>query len=116
MTKTLDLITIGRSSVDLYGEPGRGPAGGRGKLFEVHRRLADQQLKPTRSRAVWANAIAAIEAHDANTRGITVLGLDAPEAELAASFESAAAFDQGFRRRPHDLRRGRAEVDGRSNG
>ena len=33
-----------------------------------------------------------------HTRGIVVLGLDAPEAELAASFETAAGFDlvKGF--------------------
>ncbi len=50
------------------------------------------------SRAAWANAITAIEENDAHTRGIVVLGLDAPEAELAASFEVAAGFDlvKGF--------------------
>jgi 5-dehydro-2-deoxygluconokinase len=36
--------------------------------------------------------VAAIEEYDLHTRGIVVLGLDAPEAELAASFEVAAAF------------------------
>lgn len=50
------------------------------------------KLEPMRSRAAWANAIAAIEESDAHTRGIVVLGLDAPEAELAASFETAAGF------------------------
>ena len=50
------------------------------------------KLEPMRSRAGWANAIAAIEAHDPHMRGIVVLGLDAPEAELAASFEVAAGF------------------------
>ena len=56
------------------------------------------KLEPMTSRAAWANAIAAIEAHDRHTRGIVVLGLDAPEAELAASFETAAGFDlvKGF--------------------
>ena len=56
------------------------------------------KLEPMTSRAAWANAIAAIEEHDAHTRGIVVLGLDAPEAELAASFETAAGFDlvKGF--------------------
>jgi len=56
------------------------------------------KLEPMTSRAAWAAAIAAIEAHDAHTRGIVVLGLDAPEAELAASFETAAGFDlvKGF--------------------
>ncbi|MCB1369440.1 MAG: 5-dehydro-2-deoxygluconokinase, partial [Rhodobacteraceae bacterium] len=50
------------------------------------------KLEPMTSRAAWANAIAAIEEHDPHTRGIVVLGLDAPEAALAASFETAAGF------------------------
>ncbi len=56
------------------------------------------KLEPMQSEAAWRNAIAAIEAHDAHTRGIVVLGLDAPEAELAASFSVAAQFDlvKGF--------------------
>ncbi len=56
------------------------------------------KLEPMTSRAAWANAITAIEENDAHTRGIVVLGLDAPEAELAASFETAAGFDlvKGF--------------------
>ena len=56
------------------------------------------KLEPMTSRAAWAGAIAAIEAHDRHTRGIVVLGLEASEAELAASFETAAGFDlvRGF--------------------
>lgn len=56
------------------------------------------KLEPLKTRAAWANAITAIEEHDRHTRGIVVLGLDAPEAELAASFEVAAGFDlvRGF--------------------
>jgi 5-dehydro-2-deoxygluconokinase len=56
------------------------------------------KLEPMTSRQSWANAIAAIEEHDRHTRGIVVLGLEAPEAELAASFEMAAGFDlvKGF--------------------
>jgi 5-dehydro-2-deoxygluconokinase len=50
------------------------------------------KLEPVTSHAAWANALAAIEQHDRHTRGVVVLGLDAPEAELAASFETAAAF------------------------
>ena len=50
------------------------------------------KLEPLTTAAAWQQAIAAIEAHDAHTRGIVVLGLDAPEAELAASFAVAAAF------------------------
>lgn len=50
------------------------------------------KLEPLTGAAAWAKAIAAIEAHDRHTRGIVVLGLDAPEADLAASFAVAAAF------------------------
>lgn len=48
--------------------------------------------------AAWENTIAAIEAYDAHTRGIVVLGLDAPEAELEASFKIAASYNlvKGF--------------------
>ena len=49
------------------------------------------KLEPMTSAAAWENAIAAIEDHDPHTRGIVVLGLDAPEPELQASFEIAAA-------------------------
>ena len=56
------------------------------------------KLEPMKSRAAWGSAIAAIEENDAHTRGIVVLGLDAPEAELGLSFETAAGFDlvKGF--------------------
>ncbi|MDP9811478.1 5-dehydro-2-deoxygluconokinase [Rhizobium tibeticum] len=56
------------------------------------------KLEPMKTADAWANTIAAIEKNDRNTRGIVVLGLDAPEAELAASFQIAAAFDlvKGF--------------------
>jgi 5-dehydro-2-deoxygluconokinase len=50
------------------------------------------KLEPMKTEAAWANAIAAIEAHDQHTRGIVVLGLEAPEVELSASFEVAAGF------------------------
>lgn len=48
------------------------------------------KLEPMRSAAAWENAVAAIEAHDSHVAGIVVLGLDAPEAELAESFALAA--------------------------
>lgn len=48
------------------------------------------KLEPFKTDAAWANAVAAIERNDPRTRGIVVLGLDAPEAELAASFALAA--------------------------
>lgn len=56
------------------------------------------KLEPMTTPAAWSNTIAAIEKNDRYTRGIVVLGLDAPEAELAASFDVAASFDlvRGF--------------------
>ena len=48
------------------------------------------KLEPFKTDAAWANATAAITRNDPRTRGIVVLGLDAPEAELAASFALAA--------------------------
>ncbi len=48
------------------------------------------KLEPFKSEAAWAGAVAAIERNDPRIRGIVVLGLDAPEAELAASFALAA--------------------------
>ena len=48
------------------------------------------KLEPFTTDAAWSNAVAAIERNDPRTRGIVVLGLDAPEDELAASFALAA--------------------------
>ena len=48
------------------------------------------KLEPFRTEAAWAKTVAAIERNDPRTRGIVVLGLDAPEAELAESFSLAA--------------------------
>ena len=50
------------------------------------------KLEPMASAQAWASIVATIEKHDAYTRGIVVLGLDAPEDELAASFEVAAQY------------------------
>lgn len=47
------------------------------------------KLEPFKTTAAWQNAVDAIERSDPRTRGIVVLGLDAPEAELAASFALA---------------------------
>ena len=56
------------------------------------------KLEPMKTNGGWENAIAAIESHDTHTRGIVVLGLDAPEQDLSASFQIAARFDlvKGF--------------------
>ncbi|AUQ92471.1 putative 5-dehydro-2-deoxygluconokinase (plasmid) [Phaeobacter inhibens] len=48
------------------------------------------KLEPFKTEAAWRNAVDAIERNDPRTRGIVVLGLDAPEEELAASFALAA--------------------------
>ncbi|MEH6787260.1 MAG: 5-dehydro-2-deoxygluconokinase [Paracoccus sp. (in: a-proteobacteria)] len=50
------------------------------------------KLEPFRTRSAWHNAVDAIERNDPRTRGIVVLGLNAPEAELAESFRLAASF------------------------
>lgn len=56
------------------------------------------KLEPMKTRASWENACNAVTRNDPYTRGIVVLGLEAPEAELAASFRLAAGFDlvKGF--------------------
>jgi len=56
------------------------------------------KLEPMKSDAAWANACAAITRNDPHTRGIVVLGLEAPTDELAASFAAAARHDlvKGF--------------------
>ncbi|WP_238367181.1 bifunctional 5-dehydro-2-deoxygluconokinase/5-dehydro-2-deoxyphosphogluconate aldolase [Mesobacterium pallidum] len=48
------------------------------------------KLEPFKTDAAWQNAVDAITRNDPRTRGIVVLGLDAPEDELAASFQLAA--------------------------
>lgn len=56
------------------------------------------KLEPMKTKAAWANACDAIIRNDAHTRGIVVLGLDAPAEELEASLAIAAEFDlvKGF--------------------
>ena len=48
------------------------------------------KLEPFTTARAWENACAAIERNDPHVRGIVVLGLDAAEADLAASFRLAA--------------------------
>jgi 5-dehydro-2-deoxygluconokinase len=48
------------------------------------------KLEPFRTDAAWAAACDAITRHDPHVRGIVVLGLDAPAAELEQSFQLAA--------------------------
>ena len=84
------------------------------------------KLEPMRSDAAWRAACAAITRNDPHTRGIVVLGLEAPTEELAASFAVAARHElvKGFavgrtifadaarwlaRRRAHRRRGGRRD-------
>lgn len=48
------------------------------------------KLEPLGTAAAWENACAAISRRDPRTRGVVVLGRDAPAAELEASFALAA--------------------------
>ncbi len=50
------------------------------------------KLEPMTSSAAWDKACKAIADNDPYTRGIVVLGLDAPEDELATSFAEAARY------------------------
>jgi len=56
------------------------------------------KLEPFKTDAAWQNAVNVITRNDAHTRGIVVLGLDAPADELRASFELAARHElvKGF--------------------
>lgn len=56
------------------------------------------KLEPLKTEAAWANACNAITRNDQHTRGIVVLGLDAPAEELETSLAIAAGFDlvKGF--------------------
>ncbi|MDZ5700015.1 bifunctional 5-dehydro-2-deoxygluconokinase/5-dehydro-2-deoxyphosphogluconate aldolase [Chelativorans sp. M5D2P16] len=56
------------------------------------------KLEPMTSQKAWKNACNAITRNDPYTRGIVVLGLDAPAEELEESFAVAAGFDlvKGF--------------------
>jgi len=51
-----------------------------------------------RPAGMWRDIASVIERWDTNCRGIVVLGLEAPEAELAASFKKTAGVDlvKGF--------------------
>ncbi len=49
------------------------------------------KLEPFKTKAAWDKAADAINRNDPNTRGIVVLGLDAPADDLATSFALAAS-------------------------
>ncbi|MDT1062637.1 5-dehydro-2-deoxygluconokinase [Paracoccus sp. CPCC 101403] len=62
------------------------------RFYEIGIRPDWWKLEPMATPEAWRNAVAAIEENDRHTRGIVVLGLDAPETALAASFRVAASF------------------------
>jgi 5-dehydro-2-deoxygluconokinase len=68
------------------------------RMYEIGLRPDWWKLEPMTSDAAWAKTCAAIERNDPWCRGVVVLGLDAPEAELAESFAAAARHDlvKGF--------------------
>src|SRR3546814_1084263 len=49
------------------------------------------KLEPSDSADAWRNIERTIVANDTHCRGVVLLGLSAPEAELVASFQVAAA-------------------------
>ncbi|MFH5774992.1 5-dehydro-2-deoxygluconokinase [Paracoccus sp. NGMCC 1.201697] len=62
------------------------------RFYDIGIRPDWWKLEPMATPEAWRNAVAAIEENDRHTRGIVVLGLDAPETALAASFRVAASF------------------------
>jgi 5-dehydro-2-deoxygluconokinase len=60
------------------------------RFYDIGVRPDWWKLEPFTSDTAWRRAVDAIERNDPYTRGIVVLGLDAPEEALAASFALAA--------------------------
>ncbi len=60
------------------------------RFYEIGVRPDWWKLEPMRSDAAWAASCAAIAENDPWCRGVVVLGLEAAEEELAASFTAAA--------------------------
>ncbi len=64
------------------------------RFYDIGIRPDWWKLEPMLSTAAWTLTCEAISANDPWCRGIVVLGLDKPEAELAASFAVAAQYEQ----------------------
>jgi 5-dehydro-2-deoxygluconokinase len=54
------------------------------------------KLEPQRSAAAWRAIEEAVKRNDPYCRGVVMLGLEAPEAELAAAFRMTSAIVKGF--------------------
>ena len=61
------------------------------RLYELGIKPDWWKLEPQKSDKAWANISAEIETYDPSCRGIVMLGLDAPAAELMAAFRIAKA-------------------------
>lgn len=61
------------------------------RLYDLGLRPDWWKLEPSDSVQAWRNIEATIARNDAHCRGVVLLGLSAPEAELIASFQAAAA-------------------------
>ena len=68
------------------------------RIYDLGIRPDWWKLEPMTSDAAWTASCAAITANDPHCRGIVVLGLEAPEDALKASFAAAARHDlvRGF--------------------
>lgn len=62
------------------------------RLYDIGIRPDWWKLEPTADGAAWANIVNVIESRDPLCRGVVMLGLSAPIADLIASFEAAASF------------------------
>ena len=62
------------------------------RLYEIGVKPDWWKLEPTPSATAWEKIVGVVEEHDRLCRGIVLLGLSAPIAELTASFEAAARF------------------------
>jgi 5-dehydro-2-deoxygluconokinase len=62
------------------------------RLYAIGVRPDWWKLEPAADPAAWREIEAAVNENDALCRGVVLLGLSAPEAELLASFEIAAPF------------------------
>ncbi|CAN5180641.1 5-dehydro-2-deoxygluconokinase [soil metagenome] len=61
------------------------------RLYDLGMQPDWWKLEPTDDAAAWVNIERAIEANDPLCRGVLLLGLSSPEAQLIASFDAAAA-------------------------
>ncbi|MDP3748635.1 MAG: 5-dehydro-2-deoxygluconokinase [Phenylobacterium sp.] len=61
------------------------------RLYDLGMKPDWWKLEPTDDAVAWVNIEQAIEANDPLCRGVLLLGLSTPEAELIASFDAAAA-------------------------